>query len=102
MRNPIHQRNRQRPKPEPKVLEVLDGIHLVSQRVIETRSIKVIMMGVEDHDEIHFAIDDTTMRPVEITCYDPLLCLYHYSFDLPGHVGKVPTSCTRERNDKSR
>ena len=77
-------------KPEPKVLDVLDGIHLVSQRVIETRSIKVIMMGVEDHDEIHFAIDDTGMRPAEITCYDPLLCLYHYSFDLPAEITAGP------------
>ncbi len=74
------------PRPEPKVLDVLDGIHLVSQRVIETRSIKVIMMGVEDHDELYFAIDETVVRPSEITCYDPLLRLYHYSFELPADI----------------
>jgi SAM-dependent methyltransferase len=78
------------PKPEPKVLEVLDGIHLVSQKIIETRSLKVIMMGVENHDEIHFAIDDTALKPVEITCYDPLLSLYHYSFDLPAQIAAGP------------
>jgi SAM-dependent methyltransferase len=78
------------PRPEPKVLEVLDGIHLVSQRVIETRSIKVIMMGVENHDKIHFAIDDTEVKPAEITCYDPLLSLYHYSFDLPAEIKPGP------------
>jgi SAM-dependent methyltransferase len=74
------------PKPQPKVLDVLDGTHLVSQRIVETGSLKVIMMGIENHDDIHFAIDDTVVTPVEIICYDHLLCLYHYSLNLPEHV----------------
>lgn len=74
------------PKPRPKVLDVLDGTHLVLQRVIETGSLKVIMMGIENHDEIHFKIDDTVVRPFEITCYDHLLRLFHYSLTLPEHV----------------
>jgi SAM-dependent methyltransferase len=74
------------PKAEPKVLDVLDGTYLVSQRIIETGSLKVIMMGIDNHDEIRFAIDDTVVKPVEITCYDHQLRLFHYSLNLPEHV----------------
>jgi hypothetical protein len=74
------------PKLQPKVLDVLDGTHLVSQRVIETGSLKVIMMGIENHEDIRFAIDDTVVKPVEITCYDHQLRLFHYSLNLPDHV----------------
>ncbi len=70
-------------KPQPKVLDVLDGIHMVSQRIIETRSLKIIMMGIENHDDLRFAIDDTVVKPIEITCFDHLLSLYHYSLNLP-------------------
>jgi SAM-dependent methyltransferase len=74
------------PKPQPKMLDVLDGIHLASQRIIETRSLIIIMMGIENHDELRFTIDNIVVTPVEITCYDHLLCLYHYKVNLPAQV----------------
>jgi SAM-dependent methyltransferase len=67
----------------PRIAAITDGVNLLSERRIESGSVKVVMAEVERPDEFRAAIDGESAREVEYFCVDPLYQRYEFNFRLP-------------------
>jgi SAM-dependent methyltransferase len=71
----------------PRVVGITDGVNLLSERRIESGSIKVVMAEVERPDDFRAAVDGEPAREVEHFCVDPLHQRYEFNFLLPAGMG---------------
>jgi SAM-dependent methyltransferase len=71
----------------PRVKAVSDGINLLSDSRIVTRSVKVTMSEVAHSHEFRATVAGQEALDVESFCTDPLMQRYEFNFRLPASVG---------------
>jgi hypothetical protein len=70
----------------PRVMQVTDGINLLSGNLIQTRSVKVCLEEAVATDRIEARVDGQPVLDLDVFCTDPLNRRYELNFNLPAAV----------------
>jgi SAM-dependent methyltransferase len=71
----------------PRVAAVTDGVNLVSERRIETRSVKMTIEEISRPDEIEARVGGLPVEGLEYFCTDPRPQRFEVNFRLPEAIG---------------